>query len=364
MVRSPISRKRGFTLIELLVVIAIIAILIGLLLPAVQKVRDAAARSQCQNNLKQIGLGMHSFHDVNNGLPSTRYCVPVGTPNRGTGPIWDTISGFVHILPYIEQDNLRQQIYSAPDFTTGAGGAPWSFTTTFPFWSNVVKTYQCPAETAPPTSSNQVARKNYLMVTGDSHNPNSQNGRGTFLRQPNCNTTTLLTAKELYGPTIQGIRDGSSNTVMVSEVRQGGSWANGLGRLGLTTSLIPNDCRATYNTVTRTYTTPAGTYGQGSRWGDGRSFMSEINTCLPPNAPSCYIRTDWDGDNGFYTAGSYHSGGVNSVFGDGSVRFIRDTIDAGNQAISADTGSMPQSSPYGVWGALGTRNGGETVNLD
>src|SRR6187455_651956 len=94
-------RRRGFTLIELLVVIAIIAILIGLLLPAVQKVREAAARSSCQNNLKQLGLAMHSYHDVNNKFP--RNYRQVG------GNAWEALSANYFILPYVEQAPLYSQ---------------------------------------------------------------------------------------------------------------------------------------------------------------------------------------------------------------------------------------------------------------
>jgi prepilin-type N-terminal cleavage/methylation domain-containing protein len=104
------SRRRGFTLIELLVVIAIIAILIGLLLPAVQKVREAAARAQCQNNLKQISLGAHNFESSYGYLPAGLYGAPPGT-DYGTGDFWQYqyFGTFVPLLPYIEQDNLYRQ---------------------------------------------------------------------------------------------------------------------------------------------------------------------------------------------------------------------------------------------------------------
>jgi len=131
----PHSTRHAFTLIELLVVIAIIAILIGLLLPAVQKVRAAAARAKCQNNLKQIGLGLHGYHDANDGFPmgsTWQVYSPTNAPR--TNWTW-------HLMPYIEHDNLARTI----NFAVGVGGTNWTVVN-MPAFRTVVPLYQCPSD--------------------------------------------------------------------------------------------------------------------------------------------------------------------------------------------------------------------------
>jgi prepilin-type N-terminal cleavage/methylation domain-containing protein/prepilin-type processing-associated H-X9-DG protein len=353
------ARRRAFTLIELLVVIAIIAILIGLLLPAVQKVREAAARAKCSNNLKQLAIAAHSFHDVNNALPSTRYTTPAGTPNRGNSPIWDTISGFVYLMPYIEQAPLYNSIYSNANFMAGTQGAPWDGG--FAPWTMRVQTFICPSD--PATTSGGVAPRNYHMNIGDKMNVNNGNGtqaRGMFMANPVGGST-----QERHSFALTGITDGTSNTLMFAERRQpnsgSGTCDGSIGCLGNSGSGIPATCAATFNGTT--YSSMASTgFRSSSRMGDGRSFYGTVVTALPPNQASCTGNTSWDGDNGFYTASSAHTGGVNVAMGDGSVRFVPNSIDAGNQTFDSTT-ITGGYSPYGIWGAMGTRAGGEAVAM-
>jgi prepilin-type N-terminal cleavage/methylation domain-containing protein len=184
--------RRGFTLIELLVVIAIIAILIGLLLPAVQKVREAAARTQCQNNLKQLGLAIHNYASANaSGLPYELYYN--SSPGQGWAPFWYTL------LPYIEQQNVYARAQGS--------GAGWGNNN----HNQVIKTYICPSD---PTSNNGI---------------NANNGNGSTWAvtsySPNwymfCSSNNLDNVNGAYQQgsryNIGNIPDGNSNTVAIVE---------------------------------------------------------------------------------------------------------------------------------------------------
>src|SRR5258708_30049909 len=149
---SPFSLRRGFTLVELLVVIAIIGVLVALLLPAVQAARESARRMQCQNNLKQMGLAMHTFHDTNQCLPP---CAQSNTANRWG---WQ-----VAILPFIEQSSLFQQL-GAPDLTTTAS-MPFPAT---PIVQMKIPTYRCPTDLTTQLTTNpnfdNYATTNYIVT--------------------------------------------------------------------------------------------------------------------------------------------------------------------------------------------------------
>lgn len=192
--RSSHRRQRGFTLIELLVVIAIIAILIGLLLPAVQKVREAAARTQCINNLKQMGLALHNYHDANGVLPKGQARYTSAAPYEGA---W---SWQAFILPFMEQDNVYRE---AKTFASG-GGTNW-YAWYNPMCATKVKMYNCPSDSrggqiypGEPSIRDQ-ALTGYLGNSGTTSTSND----GVLFQESKV--------------TLVGITDGTSNTIMVGE---------------------------------------------------------------------------------------------------------------------------------------------------
>jgi len=228
------SVRRGFTLIELLVVIAIIAILIGLLLPAVQKVREAAARSQSQNNLKQIGLAFQTYNDTFNSLPYNGY----RGPNAGlVGNAFYTNNGWhnasvgnsgtwcTQILPYIEQDNLHRSLAIAttgntfPALDTNNAGGYLSLPAIIPLWQAGVKTYLCPGRSRTGTKNGANATARQGMVTDYAINT-FLNSSPTFYALTINGVTGFASnggdpTAFLTRITIQGIADGSSNTILV-----------------------------------------------------------------------------------------------------------------------------------------------------
>jgi prepilin-type N-terminal cleavage/methylation domain-containing protein/prepilin-type processing-associated H-X9-DG protein len=310
------NRNRGaFTLIELLVVIAIIAILIGLLLPAVQKVREAANRMKCQNNLKQLGLAIHNYHDTNGQLP----------------PGWDfpTSWGALGlVLPYVEQDNL----YKTMDTTR-----PLSDPVNVPGVQTTVGLYLCPSDKPNPSPS-----------LGGATNYHTNNGSlPIFVVARGLNTDTPPNGvfyTNSKGITLTGITDGTSNTALASERLLGD------GNMGLVspredTFNGPNAAVGRPATADEAaswcqsvdVTNPANQFPifMGAPWAHGQHSYQHI---IPPNGRSC----GWlPSLRASMTPSSRHPGGVNLLLGDGSVRFIRDSIDI-----------------Y-VWRALGSRAGGE-----
>jgi prepilin-type N-terminal cleavage/methylation domain-containing protein len=358
--RSTIQKKvRGFTLIELLVVIAIIAILIALLLPAVQQAREAARRTQCKNNLKQLGLALHNYHDTYGvfcfGKGGTAQLVPDGQPaNLQTN--WGRKSGLIPLLPYMEQANLYQQIESGGTFNgiTFQPGGPYPWTTAYTPYRTQVPGYLCPSDGQPQqdwvAGRSPQAKTNYGFSNGDSiiESQNSRTTRGMFAFET-C-----------YG--LRDCTDGSSNTLLMSElVRRDGEGTKVLGGTALVaaTDTNPELCELQRNPADKLFFQNGTTmYGwSGDRYCDSNVSMTGFNTVLPPNGPRC-TNDGWDGRWGVYSAQSRHTGGVQVLLGDGSCRFISENIDSGNRNAPNPTGGR---SPYGLWGALGTKNGSEII---
>jgi prepilin-type N-terminal cleavage/methylation domain-containing protein len=327
--------RAGFTLVELLVVIAIIGILVALLLPAIQAAREAARRAQCSNNFKQLGIALHNYHDTYNALPA-----------RQGGPVWSGVdtprwSAFVSLLPFLEQDARFNQI-------TNGGLHAWHGSMTSGY-VEPIGALICPSDgLRSPAGTDRAAPYsplNYGLNMGDNFNINFDRNR------PDQNIRGIF--GYLVYTRFSAITDGLSNTLAMAEflVAPGG---NRLGMAVATSTNSPLNCQAhlsgkLYATGTLIHENRC----HGQRWQDGRPGYCAITTILPPNSATCSSQTS----TGIYSASSHHPGGVMGLMSDGSTQFISDTIDTGNLSLPPAT-SGP--SPYGVWGALGTKQGGET----
>ena len=325
-----LSRSRSaFTLIELLVVIAIIAILIGLLLPAVQKVREAAARMQCQNNLKQMGLACQNYHDTNNRMPP---CGATDQPPFGTGGGYGS-SWMIFILPYIEQDNL----YRIWQLTgSSAYGGP-NDSVSVPS----IKTYLCPSSPlgALCVSPPGVPRLggDYIAIVGGANitvqgftESRVAISSGTGCCGPGIMGSGGVMHANSAVP-ITGITDGTSNTMIISEDGDYLFTANGTRvdwrpnihgfSMGLGFGGNLANYERTFNASTIRYQ-----INQKRGWADGGDCSQGVCPNTGSNTP---MR-------------SAHTGGVNAVFADGSVRFLTDSLPIGTliQLAIRDDGTV------------------------
>ncbi len=344
------GRKTGFTLIELLVVIAIIAILIGLLLPAVQKVREAAARMTCSNNLKQIGLALHNYESANGVFPTS------GEGNNGTSTIFDVQSTLTQCLPYIEQDAAFRQFtnlnlpYDSPvNVATNAG-------------KGRIKTYLCPSNPVYQDDPFGYGQTDYMPIAYTDIDPNSGwrcsasgNPGGntcatyrvdamlTLHNQVNNSTSSpgsinitnlatfqaSTTVTKRGGRAIVAITDGTSSTMAIIEdvgkLYEGFAPGMRAGYIayGSSAAPSPSGLRNNYR-----YAEPDNANGVSGPHNDTVNKLARINNnATPRNGPiSCpwSINNCGPNDEPF----SFHTGGVQAVFGDGHVQFIRDSISA------------------------------------
>jgi prepilin-type N-terminal cleavage/methylation domain-containing protein/prepilin-type processing-associated H-X9-DG protein len=314
MVRRPHSTgrdRRGFTLIELLVVIAIIAVLIGLLLPAVQRTREAASRIKCQNNLKQWGLAMHSMHDSTGALPEANR----SNPRR----VW-----VVLVWPYVEQGNMYVQFDQTKHFYE----PPNTYVnTTDGIYAKTAPLYYCPSDRPGALWKGDIywrARGNYVVNWGnqavpyDPADPDQSPAKGIAP----FGYTDYSTRDHPRTTRLTDITDGTSNTLLMSEVVMAAVDTD----FDIRGDMMNDDLPCTQF---MTIHTP----------NSGTDLSPFCNDQTYPNNPPC----NHNASHYQKAARSRHPGGVNVLFGDGSVRFLASSI-----------------AP-GTWRALGTMNGGEVV---
>lgn len=362
-------RSRGFTLVELLVVIAIIGILVGLLLPAVQSAREAARRMQCTNNLKQLSLALHNYHDAYKTFPPQSVGTTEPPGNWGSGN-WRLMEGnrgswIKKSLPFFDQGALKDLIdeggplNNTSGVPTGRGGANGLWSGYYPYRTKI-NAVLCPSDGRGIRSSeNSTAKNNYFGSVGDSirNNHNSRNNRGMF--------------SHIKGTPIRDVKDGTSNTAFLSEsaiaTAWGGPSCNTLHGCYTIVSGLDNNpaaCFATRGpnaTVIGNY--PTSHQRRGQSLYSGFSQMTGFTTVLPPNSPQCANgRGEWQW--GIYPPDSFHPGGVNMSMADGSLRFVADSIDVGDTSLPGPSINNLKGSVYGVWGALGTKDGSESTFLE
>jgi prepilin-type N-terminal cleavage/methylation domain-containing protein/prepilin-type processing-associated H-X9-DG protein len=337
--RAP-SVVQGFTLIELLVVIAIIAVLIALLLPAVQAAREAARRIQCVNNMKQLGLAVHNYHDVNLALPPGRiWYSPSGFPTIFAG--MQNTTWFCLMLPMFEQGALSNAFNYSLGSEGGSAGPAVGLLSNSTVGATKLAVFQCPSDrqilfninpayAGPALGALQFSKGNYAVSWGNTGW--GQNFGGTY---------TAQYLQSAFGHKINinlaAIVDGTSNTVFMAEVLQGAPvdvrgmmWSSVPGGASFMTRFTPNGLNDWLNVQS------------------GHDYLNNAPGLFCVSEPVLGLPciSGASDNNAFAGSRSRHAGGINVTLGDGSVRFIKNTINAA------------------VWIGMNTINSGEVISAD
>jgi prepilin-type N-terminal cleavage/methylation domain-containing protein/prepilin-type processing-associated H-X9-DG protein len=362
MTRLAPHRSDGFTLIELLVVIAIIAVLIALLLPAVQSAREAARRTQCTNNLKQIVLAASNYHDVNGSFPGGSYS-PLVKPS--TWHFAQNFSAFVRMLPFTEQSPLYNAVNSSMNYGS---------------YTNVtiagvrLQVLTCPSDTAnEPTLLRNASSPNGTVPGwnfGVNNNPDKPPD-STFLQAYSSYAANMGTFPVTYQLSF-------NNPAELSQVN-GVIYNESAVRISSITDGTSNTMLFAEHSRTNLMVYDPGFALSDGQWNSGRIYDTMFASWYPPNVG---LSGGSDGSvvqiiqGGFYpeTATSQHPGGVNVGLCDGSVRFIKNSISSWSfdpttnmpfgVSLSSFVYAVAPGTSIGVWQKLSTRSGGEVVSAD
>ncbi|MEM7475507.1 MAG: DUF1559 domain-containing protein [Planctomycetota bacterium] len=376
--KRVLPRRKGFTLVELLVVIAIIGILVGLLLPAVQAAREAARRMQCSNNLKQLALAALNYESAHRRFPARQAGSGAIAGQPGPNGQRLRMSGFVQLLPFLEQTPLYNLIQGQHRnrnpwnnwFRTNGGKLSFLSCPSDPGWSR----------TRDPNNRWWDGNVCYAFCAGDAYARSAwweDSERGDYqvsYRKPRIRSRGIFGRHNYLK--MGAITDGTSNTLAFSE-RRIPTALDGRGMVywtaGAPATYIPLTCRTEW--AGSRYFNVANRFNRdtqaGYRWADGAAFFHAFTTILPPNTAVCLLGNsdNWRDTGGHYgpgiwTPSSEHTGGVQTANADGSVHFISNSIDSGNLSVVAPAEEATGPSPFGVWGALGTKSGEEVNSYD
>jgi len=383
---SVSDAKRAFTLVELLVVIAIIGVLIALLLPAVQAAREAARRMSCSNNVKQLSLALHNYHDVTGYFPShSCRLIFSSTADSSVKYTYNNTPGYngmVTLLPFMEQqaryDNFSMSwnIASPPNTWTTSGMGPGPDANSSP-GRGTIEGLCCPSDNRAVSTMTEDTKTSYIMCRGDvitdyttSNGPNSPTALPPVMKR-------AMFSRFVY-QSMASVEDGTSNTIAWSEgitvaastslkgrlaellSQQAAVKANPVGTCSFSVSALFDSTRKAL----------AKDYGVnlGARLLDHRAFFNTFQTISPPNSVSCAMgsasaNVSFNAE-ALVSATSNHSGGVNCGLVDGSVRFVSDTINCISSGLTAPPKEQTTGpSEFGVWGAYGTVASGENTTL-